>query len=82
MKHLRNRRGQMTIEAVLLLMIFVAIFTVVHRGIKGKNYLSEIVSGPWTYVQGMVQNGVWSSGDTASNLHPNVFGRRASPEPL
>lgn len=78
---LRNQRGQMTIEAVLLLVIMVAIFTVVHRSISSRNMLSQIVQGPWGYVSGMISNGVWKGGDTKI-YHPNVYKRRASPEPI
>lgn len=80
-KHLSNNKGQLTIEAVLLLVIMVAIFTVTHRTISKGEWMSKIVTGPWSYMQGMISNGVWKSGDT-KNLHPNVFKRRASPEPL
>jgi hypothetical protein len=79
---LRNQKGQMTIEAVLLLVIFVAMFKMVQQSIKDKNFLSNMVSGPWTYVQGMIQNGVWAPGDAGAATHPNIFGRRASPEPI
>ncbi len=78
---LRNKKGQMTIEAVLLLVIMVAVFTVVHRTISEGEYLSKIVSGPWGYMQGMVANGVWKSGNS-NNMHPNAFDRRATPEPI
>lgn len=78
---LKNQKGQMTIEAVLLLVIMVAMFTVVHRQISSRNMLSSIVRGPWEYVSGMISNGVWKAGDS-KKMHPNVFQRRASPEPL
>jgi hypothetical protein len=78
---LRNQKGQMTMEAVLLLVIIVAMFTLVHRQISDRNMLSSLVRGPWGYVSGMISNGVWKGGDTKS-MHPNVFKRRASPEPI
>lgn len=77
----RNENGQMTMEAVLLLVIMVGVFTVTHRKISEGEYLSKIVSGPWGYMQGMVANGVWKAGNS-NNLHPNSFDRRATPEPL
>jgi hypothetical protein len=78
---LKNQKGQMTMEAVLLLVIMVSMFTVVHRQISSRNLLSTIVRGPWEYVGGMISNGVWKAGNT-KEMHPNVFKRRASPEPL
>jgi hypothetical protein len=82
MKLLRNQKGQMTIEAVMLLVIALAFAKVSTAAIKEQDFLRNMVSGPWTYLQGMIQNGVWSDGNNSSNLHPNVYGRRASPEPI
>jgi hypothetical protein len=82
MKRLRSNQGQMTIEAVLILVIGVAFAKVAMDSIKNQELLSQMVSGPWSYVQGMVQNGVWAPANQGSAAHPNVFGRRASPEPL
>ena len=81
MKRLTHQHGQMTIEAVLLLMIMVSVFTLVHREIYKRKLLAQIVSGPWAQMQGMIENGAWVAVDSKS-MHPNVFGRRASPEPM
>lgn len=78
---IKNENGQMTMEAVLLLVIMVGVFTVVHRTIANGEYLSQIVSGPWGHMQGMIGNGVWKAGNSNS-MHPNSFERRATPEPL
>ena len=82
MKRLRNNRGQMTVEAVLLLVIALAFAKVGTGAIKEQDFLRKMVSGPWMYLQGMIQNGVWSEANSGSDIHPNVYGRRASPEPL
>jgi len=71
----------MTVEAILILVIMVAIFTIVHREISKMKLLNQIVSGPWSYVAGMIEDGVWMPVGSAKTYHPNVFGRRASPEP-
>jgi hypothetical protein len=81
-KRLTNEKGQMTVEAVLLLVIFVAVFTVVHKAISKQEWLNKIVSGPWSYVAGMIENGVWMPAENSKTYHPNGFGRRASPEPI
>lgn len=82
MKALQNNRGQMTVEAVLLLVVFVAFMQIANGAIKEQDFLRKMVSGPWLYLQGMIQNGVWAEGNAGSDIHPNVYGRRASPEPL
>ncbi len=81
-KRLTNNRGQMTVEAVLLLVIFVAVFTFTHKEISKRKWLNQIVAGPWSYMAGMIENGVWMPAEGSKTYHPNVFGRRASPEPI
>lgn len=77
----KKQKGQMTVEAILLLVIFVGIFLVTQRTFKSKKYLAQVVSGPWSYVQGMIESGVWLPADSSKSKHPNKFNRRASPEP-
>jgi len=79
---LRSKSGQMTIEAILILMLMVSIFTLTQRKIKESGYFRQIVSGPWAHIAGMIENGVWKPVDEGKKTHPNVFGRRASPEPI
>lgn len=82
MKHLKSSKGQMTVEAVLLMTIMVAGFLAVQKAFKGNDYLAKVVNGPWSLVQGMVENGVWASADAGRAKHPNNYARRASPEPM
>ena len=77
---LRTQKGQVTIEAVLLITIMLGVSTFAHKAISSRGLLSQLVSGPWSYVAGMISNGVWKGGDSSS-LHPNRFQRRASPRP-
>ena len=79
---LKNSKGQMTIEAVLLLSIFVAFFTIAQKFIKDQDWFGQLVDGPWILVQGMIENGVWADASTGKSKHPNLFRRRASPEPF
>lgn len=81
MKRLKSQKGQMTVEAVLILVILVGVFTVTQREISKRQLLSKIVSGPWSIIAGMIENGVWLPTEQGKTYHPNVFGRRASPEP-
>lgn len=81
MNHLRSQRGQFTVEAVLILTIMVGVFTLLHREISKRQLLNSIVSGPWSHIAGMIESGVWVPAEGAKTYHPNVFGRRASPEP-
>jgi hypothetical protein len=79
---LKNNRGQMTIEAILILTIMIGIFTMVHKTMQSKDYMGRLVSGPWSYIQGMVENGIWVKASDGTRRHPNSYSRRASPEPI
>ena len=76
MRRLRNQRGQMTIEAVLLLVIALAFAKVGTGAIKDQDFLRKMVSGPWSYLQGMIQNGVWAEGTTGNDIHWIWWSRR------
>lgn len=82
MSLLRSQNGQMTLEAVLLMVIGVTFVTVASAGLKKQNVLGLLVAEPWGVVQGMIQNGIWAPADAGLSDHPNTFGRRASPKPL
>lgn len=77
---IKNSRGQMTIEAILLLTIFIGIFLLAQKTFKSKKYISQMVEGPWSYVQGMIEDGVWLSASNSKSKNPNLFNRHASPE--
>ncbi len=64
---LHNQRGQMAVEAVLLIALSVGIFIAVSGIFRDKQYFASILSKPWTSVSSMIQDGVWSP----SELHPN-----------
>ncbi len=81
MSLLRSQKGQMTLEAVLIMVIGMTFVTVASSEIKKKNIMGTLVAEPWGYIQGMIQNGIWAQASAGQNDHPNNFGRRASPRP-
>jgi hypothetical protein len=82
MSLLKSQKGQMTLEAVLLMVIGVTFVTVASESLKRKNVLGTLVAEPWGVMQGMIQNSIWAPAEAGSSDHPNVYGRRASPKPL
>ena len=76
---MKNQKGQMTIEAVLILALMVSIIFAVTNGIKNKKYLTQLVEKPWTYVAGMIENAYWAPVRDGKGKHPNHIGRHASP---
>ncbi len=75
-----NRSGQLTVEAVLILTIFASIMFAGSRALKENNILSSLVERPWTYVAGMIENGIWSPPEQGKGLHPNHITRHGSPQ--
>lgn len=75
---LRNQRGQLTIEAVLLLTVFTSIAVMVSKYARSEQLVSKVVEGPWKPIQGMIENGVWETGDKAKGHHPASINRHSS----
>lgn len=70
-KVLSNKNGQFVIEAVLLMVITIMLFTALMQSFKDKQILENIVSKPWQKIAGMIENGVWGDAVATKKLHPN-----------
>lgn len=67
-------RGQLAMEAVLLVVLFVSLAIFASREIKNRNFMGKMVSGPWKVLAGVMATGNWKATDEAfsNNLHPHV----------
>ena len=74
----RNERGQLTIEAILLMTIFVSISIYVSRYARAEQLVAKVVEGPWLPIRGMIENGVWATGEKAKAQHPSMKIRHSS----
>ncbi len=72
---LSNQGGQLIIEAVLIIVMFVAFTGLVTNYFKSNEVLRQLISGPWVNLAGMLQNGVWAPASTGAAIHPNAHGR-------
>lgn len=72
---IQNQNGQLIIEAVLLMIVLMSLTILVSRQFREKHLLADIVEGPWAYVQGMAECGVWAPPKQACTLHPNLIDR-------
>jgi hypothetical protein len=63
------------IEAVLLLTLFVGLWSVFAKTAKKGQWFSSMVDGPWESTSGMIETGVWRPPAQARLVHPNNFGR-------
>ncbi len=76
----KSREGQATVEAILLLTIFLAVSMSISQSFEKNNYFAMIIEGPWDFVDGMIQNGVWKKAAQSENLNPNGRFRHGSKE--
>ena len=76
----QSRSGQITIEAVLILAIFVSLITAGTRALRNNDVLTSLVESPWQHVAGMIENGVWGPPEQGRGLHPNHITRHGSPQ--
>lgn len=66
-----NQKGQQVVEAVLIMVVFMAFTTMVASYFKDKEVLKRLISGPWVNLAGMLQNGVWLPKEKGAVSHPN-----------
>ncbi len=77
-KRLSNQSGQATMEAVLLLLIFVIVGMKISSVAKEQGFMRHVVEGPWAPIRGMIEDGVWMKYTDSKTLHPNHFKRHQS----
>lgn len=66
-----NQRGQMMTEAVLIMVVLLAMTLLVARYFRNSEVLKQLISGPWVSLAGMLQNGVWLPVNQGTLSHPN-----------
>lgn len=77
---MKNRNsGQITVEAVLILSLFASIIFAGSRALRDGQILSSLVESPWSYVAGMIENGIWAPVELGRGQHPNHITRHGSP---
>lgn len=71
-----SQKGQLSIEAVLIVIVLISLSLFVSREIKNRNLVGKLVSGPWKKISGMMSTGNWKDPNEAmdSHLHPHVNG--------
>lgn len=73
-----DQKGQAITEAVLILVMLFAFTFSVASFFKNEEILKKIVTGPFTYLAGMLQNGVWLPPEKGAASHPNRHFRHIS----
>ena len=82
MKNQKNlKKGQMTVEMVLILSILIFLSYTVKRELfdKRENPFHQFITGPWKAVLVMMESGIWKTNPvTGRQNHPNHFNRMRS----
>jgi hypothetical protein len=72
-----SQSGQFLIESVLIMALLAGLGITISRYFRDNNVLASLVEGPWKPIRSMIENGVWSTGDSNSN-HPNLLDRHGT----
>ncbi len=70
--------GQMFIETILLIVAFFSVVLVASNYFRSNAVIRSLVFGPWSYLQGMAENGAWAPPALAKKQHPNLRDRHAT----
>jgi hypothetical protein len=68
---LRAQSGQLILEAILIIVICMAVTFTTATFFKDKAIFKQVISGPWKSLAGMLQNGVWGTPEKTAISHPN-----------
>lgn len=77
---LRGQSGQLTVEAILILALLTSVTIAASREFRGRRILQTATAGPWSFVRGMIQNGIWDP-SPRNPKHPNSVSRHATASP-
>ena len=75
---MKKQSGQMSLEMVLIMIVFAAAVLYISNTMRKGQYLQNLVQGPWSYLAGMIENGNWAPVSEARSNHPNQSQRFVS----
>lgn len=73
-----NERGQLTIEAILIMTVLLTITISFSKYARDNGLVANLVEGPWLPIQGMIEDGVWQSPKKGKFNHPSQKKRHSS----
>jgi hypothetical protein len=73
-----KQSGQLTIEAILILTVIVAIMLTVYNKAHNDGWMKALVEGPWKPLQGMIEDGVWEKAGTSMADNPSLKKRHGT----
>jgi len=76
---IHNEKGQLVVEAVLLLAVVMAITMAVSSYVQKNDFANKLVSKPWKTLSGMIECGTWTG--CGQGNHPASTPRNLSLQP-
>jgi hypothetical protein len=75
---MKNQRGQLVVEAVLLMTVLLGITFMVTSFLQKSQIAQKFTSEPWARLAGMIECGSWQSCQGSPGLHPSSRDRNLS----
>jgi hypothetical protein len=76
----KNQRGQILVEFVLLLALGVGMSLMATRFLKDNEFAQNLIGRPWATLSGMIECGTWDG--CKPGYHPNSASRILSYRPV
>ena len=74
-----NKKGQVSVEYVLITVLLVGIVMFVQKNLfKSHEFLANYLEKPWLIVSGVIENGVPGTPDQGRTSHPGHVARHLS----
>lgn len=78
MRQILTQRGQSTLEMILLMFVFITFAGMIAKGFRKGEWVANMVTGPWTQLTGMIENGTWGPAQKTRANHPGYLKRHIS----
>ena len=69
-KNKNLQSGQLILEGILLMMIFLGVAMLVKNQFSEKNLIGALAAGPWASISKMMSDGTWDRTKTEGESHP------------
>ena len=77
----KNQKGQMTIEMVLILVALITMsYFVLKKFDEEIKPVTNFIVAPWITIAGMMESGIWLDVKKAREKHPNQWKRMRTAE--
>jgi hypothetical protein len=77
---MNNQRGQLVVEAILLMTVLLGITMAVSSFLQKNKIAQNLTFDPWSHLSSMIECGSWSSCRTLG-VHPSTADRGLSLKP-